>query len=129
MEHRLRLKENWQNSLARVRCLLFLIGLDLRVLNTVKNFLNACFDLLVVEVKLIALHVLIMLLHIVQKLVEVRLRSRQRIDGYLESHLLVLGVTELNDDRLLGLAVASEPSTVEAFLLSLLSLFSRFHYF
>ena len=129
MEHRLRLKENWQNSLARVRCLLFLIGLDLRVLNTVKNFLNACFDLLVVEVKLIALHVLIMLLHIVQKLVEIRLRSRQRIDGHLEAHLLVLGVTELNDDRLLGLAVASEPSTVEALLLSLLSLFSRFHYF
>ena len=129
MEHRLRLKENWQNSLARVRCLLFLIGLDLRVLNTVKNFLNACFDLLVVEVKLIPLHVLIMLLHIVQKLVEVRLRSRQRIDGHLEAHLLVLGVTELNDDRLLGLAVASEPSTVEALFLSLLSLFSRFHYF
>ena len=129
MEHRLRLKEYWQNSLARVCRLLFLIGLDLRVLNTVKNFLNACFDLLVVEVKLIALHVLIMLLHIVQKFVEVRLRSRQRIYGHLETHLLVLGVTELNDDRLLSLAVASEPSAVEALLLSLLSLFSRFHYF
>lgn len=129
MEHRLRLEENWQNSLTRVSRLLVLISLDLRVLNAVKNFLNACFDLLVVEVKLVALNVIIIILHIVQKLVEVRLRSRQRIDGHLETHLFVLGVTELNNDRLLGLAVASEPSTVEAFLLSLLSLFSRFHYF